>query len=146
MFSTLTSYLPRMITLKRKYYPYVTLSECTASHAGGLRPFKFFCLELPNRANVPNVSCIPEGKYFAVHRASARFKTHLHVLDVPGRSWILFHGGNTVADIRGCILPGDKISHRPGQQHAFIHNSRATLNVLLALYPRGYRIPVIIKS
>ena len=66
-------------------------------------------LELPWRDNLPRQSCIPPGTYPVVFRNEPGSKyryRHLHVLDVPGRSKILVHIGNTAKDTLGCILPG----------------------------------------
>lgn len=70
-------------------------------------------LELPWLDNEPNVSCVPEGRYRARVRdgveeeSKFRYK-HIHILDVPGRSWILIHKGNYPDDITGCILVGTR--------------------------------------
>lgn len=66
-------------------------------------------LELPWRENQTGISCIPAGTYPVVFREDPGSKypyPHLHVQNVPGRTWILFHIGNKPADTRGCILPG----------------------------------------
>lgn len=63
-------------------------------------------LELPWRENQAMVSCIPPGEYSVVKHLSPKFGRTLHVLNVPGRSEILIHPGNTTAHTRGCILPG----------------------------------------
>lgn len=72
-------------------------------------------LELPWRDNQPMVSCIPDGVYTAIKYSSPKFGRVLHVLDVPGRSGILFHAGNTIADTHGCILPGLTFGVMEGQ-------------------------------
>lgn len=89
-------------------------------------------LELPWRDNAPQVSCIPEGTYAVVSRQSEKFDWHYHVLDVPGREWILFHPGNYTRELRGCILPGTRFKHLDRDKIPDIINSRATLNDLLA--------------
>ena len=66
----------------------------------------FATLELPWRNNQRNISSIPSAFYNVVPRTSERFGDHLHVLDVPGRSWILFHAGNWPRNTDGCILVG----------------------------------------
>jgi len=33
-----------------------------------------------------------------------------HIMDVPGRSDILIHWGNTVADSHGCVLAGVRVN------------------------------------
>ena len=49
---------------------------------------------------------IPAGKYNVSGNFSGKFGTNKIYLDVPGRSGIMFHGGNTAGDTRGCILLG----------------------------------------
>ena len=68
-----------------------------------------YTLEEPWKNNAPNVSCIPAGKYICRPHTGARFKGVWQVMDVPGRSAILIHAGNTTDDIEGCILVG--LSH-----------------------------------
>jgi hypothetical protein len=66
----------------------------------------FATLELPWKNNQRNISCIPSAFYNVVPRYSEKFKNHLHILDVPNRSWILFHAANWPRDIEGCIAVG----------------------------------------
>jgi hypothetical protein len=66
----------------------------------------FATLELPWKNNQRNISCIPSAFYNVVPRYSEKFKNHLHVLDVPGRSLILFHVANWPTNIEGCIAVG----------------------------------------
>ena len=67
-------------------------------------------LELPYKNNRKNVSAIPCGLYDMCIRSGAdstKYKyVHLQVLEVPNRSFILFHIGNTSKDTKGCILTG----------------------------------------
>lgn len=46
---------------------------------------------------------IPAGKYDVTGKRSEKFGTNKLYLTVPGRSGIMFHGGNTRDDFRGCI-------------------------------------------
>ncbi|HCY83424.1 MAG TPA: hypothetical protein DHV22_18475, partial [Xanthomarina gelatinilytica] len=57
---------------------------------------RFLChtIELPWNDNKRNISCIPEGVYKVEPRFSKRFKHHLILKDVKGRSFILFHPAN----------------------------------------------------
>lgn len=65
-----------------------------------------FTIELPWNNNQAQISCIPEGIYPLHKRYSARFKWHLHLQDVPGRSMILIHPANhAMLELRGCIAP-----------------------------------------
>lgn len=63
-------------------------------------------IELPWRENLPQRSCIPEGRFELRWRKSARWGRHLHVTGVPNRSWILLHPANdALKELRGCIAP-----------------------------------------
>lgn len=64
-------------------------------------------LEDPWRLNQVNVSCIPPGIWQARPYASP---THgpTWEIEVPGRTAILIHAGNTELDTTGCILLGQK--------------------------------------
>lgn len=83
----------------------------------------FGALKLPNgetlrtveddwRDNQPNESCIPAGVY-----PLRRTMFHKHgyetfeVMDVEGRSRILFHVANTENDVQGCIGVGMRLGH-----------------------------------
>lgn len=68
--------------------------------------FLCYTLELPWRNNEKLVSCIPWGRYVAIRHPSPRFGMTLAVKEVPGRSGIIFHAGNTVVDSKGCVLVG----------------------------------------
>lgn len=85
---------------------------------------RFHTLELPWRDNAPQRSCIPGGTYPVAIKNSPRFGTVYRVNDVPNRSEILIHAGNTAgdkamgmkADVLGCILLGmgrGKIGNQP---------------------------------
>lgn len=46
----------------------------------------------------------PDGKYNLWARTSPTFKTEKLYIDVPGRSNIMFHGGNQKEQSKGCVL------------------------------------------
>lgn len=58
------------------------------------------------RDNERQISCIPQGRYTIRLHRSPRFGLTYQVVDVPERSQILFHAGNTHKDTHGCILLG----------------------------------------
>ena len=71
----------------------------------------FKTIEPPWKNNQTNISCVPIGEYvvrYLPRSASGKYKKVYHVLNVPNRSAILIHKGNTVKHTRGCILPGMK--------------------------------------
>jgi hypothetical protein len=63
-------------------------------------------LEEAWRDNQRQISCIPEGDYTIKRHRSPKFGETFIVQNVPGRSHILFHAGNTDEDTLGCILVG----------------------------------------
>ena len=71
--------------------------------------FKPLCLTLedPWRLNEKGKSCIPPGVWKAVPYDAPTYGETWEV-QVPGRSAILFHPGNSEADTQGCILLGSE--------------------------------------
>lgn len=65
-----------------------------------------FCvtLELPDKLNTRSLSNIPPGQYLCKKYDSPKFGKTFQVVDVTNRSLILFHKGNLISDIRGCII------------------------------------------
>ncbi len=64
-----------------------------------------FCTVEPNwRNNGPN-SCIPTGLYSCKKYSSTKYPDTVEII-VPGRSAILFHGGNIEDHSLGCIILG----------------------------------------
>lgn len=49
---------------------------------------------------------IPAGRYSVTGKRSEKFGANKIYLNVQDRSGIMFHGGNTTEDTRGCILVG----------------------------------------
>lgn len=66
------------------------------------------CLTLEEewKDNVKGLSCIPEGSYLCNRITRPSGQVTYQVMDVPGRSAILIHPGNTEKDVEGCILVG----------------------------------------
>lgn len=69
---------------------------------------KLFCatLEPATQDNIPNHSCIPPGQYVCKRYYSKKFGDTFEVKNVPNRTYILFHPGNTIHDTNGCIILG----------------------------------------
>ena len=109
---------------------------------------EFFCdtLENPYINNERNISCIPAGEYkvrLRLARESAtRDYLHLLVQEVPSRSYILFHRGNTAKDTRGCILVGQS------REQDRVNNSRLAMDLIVkeVINLGGENINLIIKN
>jgi len=68
--------------------------------------FMGFVIELPWLENKKQISCIPEGAYILKPRFSEKFKNHLQLDYVPGRSLILIHPANDAkTELKGCLAP-----------------------------------------
>ena len=99
---------PDIITLDRfAYTPFGTFGELTVSG------WRCFTLEPMWKSNTTNISCIPVGAYIlqlGVFRRNTETESDdypaYNLLDVPGRSNVLIHKGNTSEDTHGCILVG----------------------------------------
>lgn len=102
----------------------------------------FKCLELPWLDNQRNISCIPEGKYKVVKRKTEKRGLHFHILDVPGRTWILLHPGNYYFDIQGCQLPGMSFTDINKDGLLDVTGSTIALNKMLELLPEEFEITI----
>mgnify|MGYP003646076941 FL=1 len=109
---------------------------------------ELFCdtLENPWKDNQRNISCIPAGEYKVrlrpARQSATRDYIHLLVQDVPDRSYVLFHRGNTAKDTRGCILVGK------GTQQDVVYNSTLAMGLLMKeiINLGGTNINLIIKN
>lgn len=93
-------------------------------------------LEQPWRDNKALISCIPKGDYEVVKYDGTKFKNVFLLKNVPLRSAILIHAGNTVDDTQGCILVGNSF------QEGKVLNSRQTLQKLFSMLPYSFRLTV----
>lgn len=94
------------LELWRVYHPNGTNGDL---YVNGVR--QCFTIELPWLNNQRQISCIPEGRYELKRRYSTRFKEHIEVCNVPGRSRILLHPANdALKELRGCIAPVSQLT------------------------------------
>ncbi len=108
------------LTLRRQWFtPESTIGELLIDDV-----FECFTLELPVRDGKPG-SAIPCGTYPVRIDPSPRFRRDMpELFDIPGRSTILIHWGNSAKDTEGCILVG---RHRAEN---YIGESRAAFEIL----------------
>lgn len=81
-----------------------------------------FCvtLERPDLLNEQNMSSIPAQQYQCMRIRSPQFGETFEIIDVPGRSHVLFHTGNLVSSTAGCVLLA--------QHFGKLYGDRAILN------------------
>lgn len=105
-------------TIVRKVCKNGCLTGTLKIKVGGKVACELKTLELPWNDNKPNKSCIPvDQKYVCKRVNSPRFGVTFEIIDVDGRTHILFHAGNDEDDTSGCVLLGmaiDQYNHIAG--------------------------------
>lgn len=67
-------------------------------------------LELPDKNNMPGISCIPVGIYLCKFTMSPSFgKKTYEIFDVSGRAGIRIHSANLAVQLRGCVALGSAL-------------------------------------
>lgn len=110
----------------------VRLEESSAGTLGILKINKqVFCytLEPPDNENAANISSIPAQQYICQKYSSPKYPNTFEVTNVPGRTHILFHAGNTVEHTEGCVLLGATVGKLKGNRGLL--NSGATFQAFL---------------
>jgi len=92
--------------------------------------------EDPWNDNKTNISCIPDGEYNCSKFSGTKFKDVWEIKNVPGRSAILIHAGNTIEDTHGCVLVGRSFNGRA------ITESQAALAMLRKKLPDNFTLTV----
>jgi hypothetical protein len=115
----------------------VRLEETKRGTIGVLKINKsLFCttLEPSDELNAISVSSIPAQQYICERYSSDKYPNTFQVMDVPGRTYILFHAGNEIEHTEGCILLGEyfqKLNHDP--EYRAIRNSGKTFSDFMTL-------------
>lgn len=132
------------ITITRSYLQTETLGDAVAQYNG--KTSRFNTLELPNKQNQRNISCIPEGTYQVRYVFKVlKFGWIYEIQNVPNRSGILMHAGNYFYDSEGCIIVGSGYSDINKDGAPDILNSRATLSAMVS-FMNKQPFTLIIKS
>ena len=111
-------------------------------------------LELPNKNNAPDISCIPRNKEYQCTKVGATEKIpypHITVGNVPNRKGICIHIGNYAgsknpstgkSDILGCILVGK--SHQDINKDGIedITTSTQTFKELMEALPISFKLQI----
>lgn len=97
--------------------------------------------EDPDYDNAQEISCIPAGVYECTPYSSPKYPNVWEVKDVPGRSKILIHAGNTEDDTRGCILAGTAFGRVKGKPA--VVNSKIAMDHLRSELPDYFTLEII---
>jgi len=116
-----------MLTLRRVAYRDDCVQGVLLHHNRAI----MLTMEDPWRSNEQNVSCIPTGTYTCKPYSSVKFPNVWQLHDVPGRTLILIHAGNSHLDTNGCILVGQQFGQLNGLPAVL--SSKKALDELRAL-------------
>jgi len=101
-----------------------------------LQQFQCYTVERPWLGNEPRVSCIPEGLYqMRLSHFNRGGYDCYEILDVPDRSLIKIHIGNTMEDVLGCIALGRDLGCLAGKW-AVLRSKLAYEDFMRSLLPR----------
>jgi hypothetical protein len=102
-------------------------------------------LEPSDQENTANISSIPAQQYTCARVNSPTFGLTFEVLNVPSRTHVLFHAGNTITDTAGCILLAESYSKLDNQRS--IKNSGDTFTYFNEYVMAGFdRFHLTIKE
>lgn len=73
-------------------------------------------LEPKDMENAQDISSIPVQQYICRRVNSSKYGRVFEVMDVPGRTDVLFHVGNTDKNTKGCILLGSSFGRINGRR------------------------------
>lgn len=100
-------------------------------------------LEEPWRENEADVSCIPKGKYsLELEFSPSKGRKLWTVRNVPGRSYVRIHVGNTVDDTQGCPLTGSTPGVLNGKRALL--GSRPAFAKFMAAMEGSHRAQIVI--
>lgn len=118
------------VTVTRTYGLKQTTGSLLAKRGGAV--FMCHTLELPNKDNQQNISCIPAGVYKCKVTFSPRFMKVLYeVKNVPNRTGILFHAANYVSQLNGCLALGNGLKDINGDGLLDTVNSKVTVDAFM---------------
>jgi len=98
-------------------------------------------LEEPDLDNQVGISNIPEGAYITHTHQSPKFGDTWWIKNVPNRSEILIHAGNTTKDTRGCVLLGTQFGKYIGNRPS-IMSSRKAMRKAKQLLPDTFELVI----
>lgn len=97
--------------------------------------------EDPWNDNHKGDSCIPAGKYHCVPHNSANHPNTWEITNVPNRTAILIHSGNSIADTQGCVLAGSEfglVNDMP-----IVAESKKAMGLLRTKLPPSFDLEII---
>jgi hypothetical protein len=131
-----------------------TLGLLTFNHEACpiIHGFRCATIEPPWKDNEPFISCIPEGFYTCEKVMSDKFGQTFEIMNVLGRTDILFHWGNYAGDVdrnyfsdtQGCVIVGEKHGMLSGQK--VVLSSKVTFALFMTKLRCMDKFPLEIRS
>ncbi len=104
--------------------------------------FKCNTLELPDKNNESQVSCIPKGDYNCIKVEPTHnipYK-HISITNVPNRLGVCIHIGNYYTDILGCIIVGVDFADINKDGQLDLTGSKITFDRLMQILPDNFNL------
>ena len=104
-------------------------------------------IELPDKGNQHNISCILEGWYWIVKEMSPTRGKTFRVLNVKDRTGVLCHIGNFATGVKvdtlGCILPGMYFADINKDGFMDVAESTKAMDILWDLLPDKSKLYIL---
>ena len=118
----------KLVTIDRILYSVYGTFGHIKVREGALLLFHARTLEDAWQRNLPNISCIPAGVYVLKRGNFKGQYDNYELQDVPNRTAIEMHVGNTTKDTQGCILIGEDIVFDELNKRFMVTNSKASFD------------------
>lgn len=134
------------LLISRSYGQNSTLGSLFVMN-GNEKVFECKTIELPDKNNQHNISCIPEGIYVVNKITSPTKGKCFLVLGVKDRSAVEIHIGNYAAgkkvDTLGCILPGMRFIDMNKDSFIDVAESTIAMKKLLEILPDTFKLYIL---
>lgn len=136
----------KKVVISRKYQKSETLGTLVVFNDDE-KVYECKTLELPEKGNAKNISCIPEGTYDVTKIYSPKRGYCFLVNNVKDRDAILIHSGNyatgSKVDTQGCILVGKYAGDLNGDGEIDVCESKLALSELLNMLPSRFNLTIM---
>jgi len=105
--------------------------------------YELSTIELKWNDNKIGKSCIPEGKYKATPRTSAKYGKHFLINGTFPRTYVLFHAANYSRQLRGCIAVGMYHADIDKDGLTDVVSSKKAMSILLKTFPDGFEFEIV---
>lgn len=108
----------------------------------GVTVMKCETLELPDKNNQKQISCIPKGEYNCIKvppTANIPYE-HISIQNVPNRDGVCVHAANFYTQLRGCIAVGKERIDLNNDGLKDITDSKKTFDLLMFMTNSTFKL------